>query len=229
MRDGRRHYGQYCGLASALDLIGERWTLLIVRELLVGPRRYNDLLANLPGIGTNLLAARLKLLAEAGLVDHLVPADSGRTRLYRITDIGEELRPVVLGLARWGMRFLTKPETGDQVRPEWAVLAVEALIRPELASPDDEQYQFDVDGEVFHIEVAAGSARVATGPAPAPAVTAHTDAVTFVEIGAARVGPMEALVTGRLRLEGSTEAVTRCCVLLGLIPSSALSTLGAGG
>src|SRR5688572_32363812 len=95
----RRNYGQYCGLASALDVVGERWTLLIIRELLLGPRRYGELLAELPGIGTNLLAERLKSLVEMGVLTKPVSRDQG----YELTELGRQLREPVLMLARWGM------------------------------------------------------------------------------------------------------------------------------
>ena len=102
----RRHYNQYCGLASALDVVGERWTLLIVRELLMGPRRYMDMLSDLPGIGTNLLAERLKSLVELGVVRQIPQPGGGSRMAYELTQVGEDLRPIVLGLARWGMEFV---------------------------------------------------------------------------------------------------------------------------
>jgi DNA-binding HxlR family transcriptional regulator/putative sterol carrier protein len=223
MKEGRRHYGQYCGLAAALDVIGERWTLLIVRELLVAPRRYNELLANLPGIGTNLLAVRLKLLGDADVVEQLTSDPDGRARRYRLTERGQLLRPVVLNLARWGMPLLAEPDPQDEVRPGWSLVAVEAMMRPVPASAPEERYQFQISGkegreEVFHVAVGSGAARIVTGPAPEPDLLAVTDAVTFVEIGAGRLDPLEAVVVGRLRLDGDPGAVLRCCRLLGLIP-----------
>src|SRR5215208_3219659 len=94
----RRTYNQYCGLAAALDVLGERWTMLIIRELLIRPRRYRDLQADLPGIGTNLLAERLKFLVDEGLVRQRDLSGGSKRQVYEITEVGEELRPVVLGL-----------------------------------------------------------------------------------------------------------------------------------
>jgi len=225
MKEGRRHYGQYCGLAAALDVIGERWTLLIVRELLVAPRRYNELLANLPGIGTNLLAVRLKLLGEAEVVEQLTSDPDGRARRYRLTERGQSLRPMVLGLARWGMPLLDEPDPQDEVRPEWSLVAVEAMLGTPAAGAPEERYQFQISGkdgreEVFHLEIKEEIAMIVPGPALAPDLLAVTDAVTFVEIGAGRLDPLEAVVLGRLRLDGDSGAVLRCCRLLGLIPSA---------
>jgi DNA-binding HxlR family transcriptional regulator len=212
----RRNYGQYCGLAAALDVLGERWTLLIVRELLTGPCRYNELLANLPGIGTNLLADRLKFLAEERVIRQR-PQQGSKTRMYELTEQGESLRAAVLALARWGLGMLGAPEAEEFVRPRWGVLAVEAMIDPQHAGPD-EQYEFRLDDEVFHVEVKGGQVKVSHGKASTePVLVVHTDAVTFVEIGAGRLNPLEATLTRRVVMEGDPEAVLRCSRLLGLM------------
>ena len=216
MKHQRRNYGQYCGLAAALDVLGERWTLLVVRELLTGPCRYNEMLANLPGIGTNLLADRLKFLAQQEVILQR-PQDGTKTRTYELTDKGESLRPAVLALARWGLGVLEAPEAEEFVRPRWGVLAVEAMIDSGRAGPD-EQYEFRLDDEVFHVSVADGAVRVQHGMAPdTPALVVHTDAVTFVEIGAGRLNPLEATLTRRVVMEGDPDAVLRCSRLLGLM------------
>src|SRR5262245_63048394 len=110
---GGRSYRQYCAVARGLDVVGERWTLLIVRDLLVGPKRYTDLLDGLPGIGTNLLAARLRELEQGGVVRRTVlPPPAGST-VYELTEVGRALEPVVMALGRWGVRFLDNPREGD--------------------------------------------------------------------------------------------------------------------
>ncbi|NUT46279.1 MAG: transcriptional regulator [Saccharothrix sp.] len=213
---GRRTYHQYCGLASALDVVGERWTLLIVRELLMGPRRYVDLLADLPALGTNLLAERLKFLVDRGVVEQVDLHGTGSRLAYQLTPVGHELRPLVSGLARWGMRFVGTVSEADTVRPHWGFLAVEAMLRPEHATGIDECYEFRVDDDVYHVEVRDRVPRAVKGPAPDPAMVATTDATTFVQIGAGRLTPLAAMVTGRLTLVGEADAVLRCCDLLGL-------------
>ncbi|MGH3373873.1 MAG: winged helix-turn-helix transcriptional regulator [Actinoallomurus sp.] len=216
MKHHRRNYGQYCGLAAGLDLVGERWTLLIIRELLAGPCRYNVLLANLPGIGTNLLADRLKFLSECGIIRQR-RREGSKLRDYELTEQGEGLRESVLALARWGLGTLDQPAPGDIVRPRWAALAIEAIIDPGAAGPD-EQYEFRIDDEVFHVSVLDGQVTVGHGKATTEhALTLTTDSVTFVKIGAGLLNPLEATLTNRLVIDGDEDAIIRCSRLLGLM------------
>src|SRR6187399_564519 len=108
--EGRRNYRQFCGLARALDRLGERWTLLIVRNLLLGPRRYSDLLAELPGLTTNLLAERLKGMEASGLVVRRALGGAGRSAVYELTPLGAALEPAIMELGRWGGRFMDAPK-----------------------------------------------------------------------------------------------------------------------
>jgi DNA-binding HxlR family transcriptional regulator len=120
----RKSYRQFCGVARALDRVGERWTLLIVRNLLLGPRRYSDLLAELPGITTNLLAKRLRELEGLRVIDkQLLPAPLG-VSVYRLTEMGRALEPVIMELGRWGGRFMIAPQGGDTFNLGWAFLSL---------------------------------------------------------------------------------------------------------
>ncbi|GLZ28060.1 transcriptional regulator [Lentzea sp. NBRC 105346] len=124
----KRSYGQYCGLARALDVVGARWSLLIVRELLVGPARYGELLAGLPGIATNLLAARLKELEEVGVVQRTL--DTGRNGVaYVLTPWGRELRDTVASLVTWSTPLMISGPQGDIFHGRWLVVALDALLR----------------------------------------------------------------------------------------------------
>jgi len=212
----RRTYDQECGLAYALDVVGERWTLLIIRELLLRPRRYHELLSALPGIGTNLLADRLAFLTEAGLIEPIEPGR--RTGGYALTELGRSLHESILGLARFGLIVgANQPHRPSMaVRPAWAALAIEAMIDSSRASDIDEVYQFDVDGEVFHVSVVGGHASTHAGPAENPTLVAITDARTFFDLGMRRVDPIEAVVSGAVRVTGSPAAVPRCLRLIGL-------------
>src|SRR6476469_7782716 len=108
----RRSYDQYCGLARALDVLGERWTLLIVRNLLLGPQRYSELLRGLPGITTNILAKRLKEMEGEGPIEHTT--GSSDSAAYRLTPSGQALEPAIHALGRWGWRRMDKPSTRDR-------------------------------------------------------------------------------------------------------------------
>src|SRR5258707_12347535 len=115
----KRSYGQFCAAAKALDVVGERWTLLVVRELLLGPRRFTDLLAALPGLGTSLLASRLKQLEAAGVIRReQLPPPAG-SWVYQITDAGLGGALVVKALADWGAGLLETPGPGEAVRAAW--------------------------------------------------------------------------------------------------------------
>ncbi len=220
----KRVYHQYCGLAAALDIVGERWTLMIIRELLVRPRRYGELLSNLPGIGTNLLAERLKFLVEEGIVRQ-TEVDGSRRQAYHLTETGQELRPIVLGLARWGLDHLEDFSSEYSVRASWGLLAVEAMVDTDRVSAD-EQYEFKIDDETFHVDVCDGAVRVLSGAADRPAVTLKTDAVTFIQIGAKKLTPLAAMVTGKLSMEGHPDAMLRACAVLGLEAEPVVSAVG---
>lgn len=213
MAGRERNYHQYCGLAAALDAVGERWTLLVVRELLLGPRRYGELLADLPGIGTNLLADRLHKLCALGVA---VRHDEGDSRGYRLGPAGEQLRPVVLALSRWGVGLLGEPGPDMITRPHWALLAVQAMADAGRRADLCETYEFHVDDEVFHVELASGTVITRRGPAADAVLRVRTDATTFVRIGAGALGPFEAVASGALTFTGEPDAVLRCAAVLGL-------------
>jgi DNA-binding HxlR family transcriptional regulator len=137
-------YQQFCAVAAALDVVGDRWTLLVVRELLAGPRRYGELILGLPGVATNLLADRLRRLEAAGLVGQEPGADA-RTRVYRLTERGAELDGVVGALARFGLGLLPDEVDGLAFRADWLATAIRFLLRPG-ALDADLVVRFDVRG-----------------------------------------------------------------------------------
>lgn len=130
-----RSYGQYCGLARALDVVGNRWSLLIVRELLVGPARYGQLQAGLPGIATNLLAERLRELEATGVIERRLDADRNGVT-YALTPWGRELRGAVAELVNWSKPLMTSGPQGDSFRGHWMVVALESMLhRRDTATP----------------------------------------------------------------------------------------------
>ncbi|MFO0725380.1 MAG: helix-turn-helix domain-containing protein [Myxococcota bacterium] len=126
----RRTYHQHCGLARALDVLGERWTLLVLRELLLGPRRYSDLLRSLEGITTNLLAERLEHLVSEGLIERAELPPPGRAQVYQLTARGAAVEPAILELGRWGSKLLEAPRRGDRRDPGWALVSMKRRFRP---------------------------------------------------------------------------------------------------
>ena len=152
-----KRYDQYCPIAHALDLVGERWSLLIVRELLLGPLRYTDLAAELPGIGTNILASRLEDLEECGIVAKRRLPPPAASQVYELTPYGTALKPVVRELALWGIRSLGPPGEGDRLETGWLRNALDTVFAP--AAPDG-RFEFRIAGEVASIvdgDVRSGS------------------------------------------------------------------------
>lgn len=174
-----RGYGQYCGLAKSLDHVGDRWTLLIVRELLVGPRRYGEIRRALPGVATNLLADRLRTLRADGIVDR-DEADGS----YHLTEFGRGLERVVHELVRWGSRWMGERTAADQFRPEWLVVALTALL-PRRRSG---KIEILADGTV----IAVDRGRVSLGSVDQPDAVIEGPAEAVLAVAAGEL-PLSAL------------------------------------
>src|ERR1700733_13953472 len=164
-----RSYGQYCSIAKALDVVGDRWTLLIIRELLIrGACRYTDLKDGLPGIATNLLADRLRELESAGLIRREEAPPPVATTLFHLTDTGASLLPVIEAIARWGIEFMVTRVEGDQFRGHW--FASRGAFFREAREPDGPPVSIELrtDSSPAVIEVAGGSVSTRLGTAQAP-------------------------------------------------------------
>jgi DNA-binding HxlR family transcriptional regulator len=140
-----KHYDHYCPVAHALDIVGDRWALLVVRELMQGPKRYTALADGLPGIGTNILAARLRDLEAAGVVTKKKLPPPAASRVYDLTDYGRALKPVMRELALWGARSLGPPTAEDELFPGWLLNPVEMILGP-LAPAG--RFEFRVGDEI---------------------------------------------------------------------------------
>lgn len=210
----RRSYQQHCGLAKALDVLGERWTLLICRELLLGPRRWGQLLERLPGLTTNLLAKRLADLQAAGVIERVAapPGDPepGRKGFYQLGEAGRRLEPAIMELARWGGRYLSaEPSTDDRVELGWALLsskrryaraASRARLVVEIGAllPDGAQQRYQLRLEPGYLEVREGA------PWPADLVLDGAREA-FFDLLFRGVAARELLRTGALALVGEPE------------------------
>jgi DNA-binding HxlR family transcriptional regulator len=194
-----RSYGQYCSIARGLDLVGDRWTLLIVRELLLrGPSRFTDVKNGLPGVAANLLAARLKELEQAGLVRHEYAPPPVATQLYELTGDGLALEPVLRELGLWGMRYMGDERRGDAFQAEWLAYAPAWFTTDADPSGPPAVIQLDGDGQRAVIELGDGRVRSRVGSAD------HAD----------------------LTLTGPARAVLG--VLLGLVDVKFAETIGLG-
>jgi DNA-binding HxlR family transcriptional regulator len=190
----------------ALDLIGERWTWLIIRGLLTGPKRFGELLDQLPGIGTNLLSDRMKTLLENGIVEK---RGKGRQSAYSLTTLGEELRPITHQLIRWGRHFAatngkTQGADGEVPlsMPEWDMLALEAAFIPERADGVQAVMQLTLSGFTFHLVIRNNSCRAVYGPAVEPDVLVTTDSATLIDIGGNETSVESAEEKVKLKIEG---------------------------
>jgi DNA-binding HxlR family transcriptional regulator len=213
-----KSFDQYCPVAHALCLVGDRWSLLIVRDLLHGARRYTDLLEGLPGIGTNILAARLRALEEAGIVAKRRLPPPAASTVYELTDYGAELREVFFALARWGARSLGPPGADDELYPEWGLSAAEALFAPEEARGLTETYVLRIGGDVFTVRVDDGHMQAEVGEAEDADVIIETDMNRFFELASGELTPRMALKRGFVKVDGDRAAFERCFRVLTLVP-----------
>ncbi|GAA1480617.1 winged helix-turn-helix transcriptional regulator [Gordonia sinesedis] len=191
----RRSYGQFCGLARALDIIGDRWNLLIVRELLPGPLRYSELKASLPGVASNLLAERLRTMEDTGVVERRL-GDAGV--LYGLTNWGAELKEPMEALGRWAVPLLAAGRGDDEFRPRWLTLALPAILNGRTAAPPVE-VGFEVEAMlvVLRIDEDGPSARIGDDHLPETVLVAEAD--TVVGLVAGRLTVDQALDAGELR------------------------------
>jgi len=170
-----RTYGDPCGIARALDLVGERWALLVVRELLLGPKRFTDLRAGLPHVGPDMLAQRLRELEQAGVVQRgKLPPPAG-ARVYELTDWGRQLEPVVLALGRWGSQAPFPPERGE-LGVDAMVLALKTVFDPQRVERlRDQTFELRLGETPFTVRVGDTGLEAARGPATDPRATIATD------------------------------------------------------
>lgn len=189
-----KEYGQFCALARALDQIGDRWSLLIVRELLVAPATYSTLLRRLPGLATNLLGDRLRDLQAAGLVG----SDRERTDPYELTERGHALRPVVRALIRWGAPLMLTGPAGDVVQEHWAVLALEAVLTSDRVTGPPTRLRLTCGATQMDVLLGPDGRRVEQAPSGVRADTELTGSLPEL-LAAAQSGAVPAGLVARGR------------------------------
>ncbi|MEW5960470.1 MAG: winged helix-turn-helix transcriptional regulator [Chloroflexota bacterium] len=212
-----RSYNQYCGLAYALDIVGERWTLLIIRELMAGPRRFTDLMDGLPGMSTNLLAERLKSLEQRGLLcRRVLPPPAGST-VYELTALGQTLETTLLELGKWGSQFVPSSAEGATLLKVGSyALTLKTFFRPEQAQGVAETYELHIDNEVLQVQINEGEIDVRQGETRPADVIFQTDMPTYLGLLQRQIQPDEAICGSFVRIEGDPAALSRFVDLCGL-------------
>lgn len=215
-----RTYGQNCGLARALDILGDRWTLLILRDLGMGPRRYKDLVEGLPGLGANLLASRLKGLEEAGLIERTVLPPPTPVAAYALTGIGEELCPALGLLAAWGFRHGAPFDADDMTRAEWLVQGLVARAEPDAVDRFGGVVQINVGDESAWIGPSADGVSLRPGAAPTlPKISLNSDIPTLAALVTNELDVADAVESGALTVEGDDSELQSFLQAFGLASS----------
>ena len=197
-----RSYRQFCTLAHALDLVGERWALLVVRELLLGPKRFTDLRAGMPGIPTNVLSARLRELEQASVVRRRTLPPPTVVTVYELTDEGRGLEEAMLALGRWGARTMGQPGPDRSLRSGWLGVACKAFTDREAASGLHATCEFRLDDGAFHARIADGDVQLADGGATNPDLVLATSNFGLLGLLTGAVDAGDALAAGTLSVTG---------------------------
>jgi DNA-binding HxlR family transcriptional regulator len=197
-----QHYGQFCGLARAAEIVGQRWTLLILRDLSVGPRRYSDLVGGLPGIPTNTLSTRLKELEDEGLVTRTAPTGGERAVVYALTPRGEELGPALDALSRWGAGGMRSPRDGEIVTTASITAALKVAAGDGVVPAEwDTAYDVRVGDIRAHVVMRDGVIVVGPGPVDEPDLVISAGP-QIRDVLAGELDAATAIATGAVQLEG---------------------------
>jgi DNA-binding HxlR family transcriptional regulator len=203
-----RRYHQYCPVARALDVAGDRWTLLVARELLLGPRRFTDLADGLPGIASSVLSARLKELEQHGLVAKRTLPPPAASVVYELTDQAGGLARVLAAVADWGMNLLGRPGPEDTVDPRWLVLALAVTATPPQ-SLREATYELRVDDQAFQIQSGNDRLQVAQGAASSASATITMTTDTLAAIASGHLDITSARADRLIAVDGDVAGARR--------------------
>lgn len=207
---------QYCSVAHALDLVGERWALLIVRELILGPRRFRELNEGLPGVSTNVLSNRLKELEEGGVIRRrLLPRPASGT-VYELTEHGRELEDIVVALGRWGAKTIDARSADQAFRAEWFAIALLGSFRTESARRVRASYELRLDGTVFHLRIDRGRLEHGRGPAKHADLVIETDSESLFALLMGQISAADAVKGGVVKIEGGLDQLRTMIELFAL-------------
>jgi DNA-binding HxlR family transcriptional regulator len=222
--DGRRTYPEYCAIARSLDLLGQRWTLLIVRDLFLGPQRYTDLHAGLPGIATDMLTARLRMLEAEGLVQRRELPPPAPATVYELTEAGRGLGPLIRALGEVGLTLLDAPAPGEPVNAGPVVMSLNLTFRPGALPELAETYGLAIDGQAFTVAVDRGTVTTERGAPADPVATFATDARSLVAMLRGETNAADAV-----EVDGDPAALRRFAAVFGPTQSTSDVTAERAG
>jgi DNA-binding HxlR family transcriptional regulator len=215
----KRNYGKYCGLAHALELVGERWALVLVSDLIRGPKRFSELQRGQPRIPSNVLSARLKELEDAGIVRRTVLKRPASGIGYELTEYGRELEDIVLRLGLWGAKTMPEPRPDDIVTLDTLLLALRCTFQPEAARDVRAGYELRLGEIVVHARVDHGDLEVGEGPLPDADLVLETD-LSLHPLLTGELSPAEAIESGRIRVRGPRKQFARFVEIFQIPPVS---------
>src|SRR5262245_21152689 len=203
-----RSYGKYCGVAHALELVGERWALVLVSDLLRGPKRFTDLQRGQPRIPSNVLSSRLKELEDAGVIRRRALPRPASGVGYELTEYGRELEDIVLRLGLWGAKTMPEPQPDDIVTADTLLLALRSTFRPEAARELRAGYELRLGEVVVHVHVDHGVLEADEGPLTDADLVLETDA-SLHPLLTGVLSPADAIESGRVRIRGKRNLLER--------------------
>lgn len=217
-------YAQFCPLTRAVEILGERWTLLILRELFLGSKRFSDLKTALNGVSPSVLAVRLAKLEERGIVARRELPPPAASIVYELDDAGRALRPLLVELTRWGVRFMQTPGPADSVRPEWLLLGFEVFARARASEPITAHLHVEGGTESVDIYVRGGAGGTTVSRTPLPHdVRVSAPPMQMLMFANGLVDPVQRGAGGQLTFEGDANVVRRIPLLFDFAPTPAAS------
>ncbi|SEF33382.1 DNA-binding transcriptional regulator, HxlR family [Amycolatopsis pretoriensis] len=203
MPTSARTYGQFCGLARALEIVGERWSLLVIRDLVLGPKRFGDLQRTLPRIPVSILTSRLNELEETGVIRRRVLSQLDAGVVYELTEYGCELDHILLDLGLWGARSLTHPKPDEVFTLDIAIISLYTTFQEEAARGVHVNYELRYPGDmVVHAMIDDGALKVAAGALPAADLVIEPQGPAILDVLNGNLSAQDAISSGKVRVEG---------------------------
>lgn len=219
-KGSRRSYGDACGISRALDVVGERWALMVVRELLLGPKRFTDIRAGLPKLSADVLSQRLRGLEKAGIVVHRKLPPPASSQVYELTDSGRQLEPVLIALGRWGGANAPAPDEGMCMSTDSRMLSMRTLFRADLAAGLEAEVELRLGEERVRVAIGGGEVEIQRAELASPDAVIATDGVTLIDVLHGHRELDDALSAGEMSFEGD-EALARRFTTLFPLPEPA--------